>query len=226
MSRVVKEYNVRRNEILDAAQRLIYSKGYERMTIQDILDDLQIAKGLFYYYFESKQAMLVALTDRLMQTIAQLVEPIVSDPDLPALEKLQRFFATIIQAETEQKTFLLTLMPVWYMDENAIVREKMRMTMMKYDAPLLTTIIHQGIQEGVMQTDYPDQVGDMVLLLFQGLKDTLAQLLLLGEIEQSNLRPTEYIIAAYADALEHILGISAHSLNLVDTQTLKAWFGS
>ena len=226
MPRVVKEYAVRRNEILDTAQRLIYTKGYDRMTIQDILDDLQIAKGLFYYYFDSKQAMLTALTERLMEMSAQVLVPIVNDSDLGALEKLQQFFATIVQWDTEQKTVLLALLPVWYMDENAIVREKMLMAMMQYDAPLLATIIQQGVQEGVMRTVYPDQASDIALLLFQGVKQALAQLLLSAESKRSVRQRSEIIITAYTDALERILGIPPHTLNLADSSTLKQWFES
>ena len=53
MARIVKEEvrAVKRNEILDAASRFIYTTGYEQMTIQDILDELQISKGAFYHYF-------------------------------------------------------------------------------------------------------------------------------------------------------------------------------
>ena len=67
MARILKEeeYTVKRNEILDVAQRLIYTKGYEQMTIQDMLDDLQISKGAFYHYFDSKQAVLEALVERI-----------------------------------------------------------------------------------------------------------------------------------------------------------------
>ncbi len=226
MPRVVKEYAVRRNEILDSAQRLIYTKGYERMTIQDILDDLQIAKGLFYYYFDSKQAMLLALTERLMETSAQVVEPIVTNPDLGALEKLQRFFATLVRWETEQRILLLALMPVWFMDENAIVREKMRVMMVKYLAPLLTAIVQQGRQEGLVRTAYPDQVSSMAFLLYEGCKEALAQLQLSPEPGRSDLQHTERIIAAYTDALEHILGIPSGTLLLADSSTLKQWLGS
>jgi AcrR family transcriptional regulator len=60
MARIIKEHerSVKRNEIIDAAQRFIYTKGYEQMTIQDILDELQISKGAFYHYFDSKGALL------------------------------------------------------------------------------------------------------------------------------------------------------------------------
>ncbi|MEO8612545.1 MAG: helix-turn-helix domain-containing protein, partial [Chloroflexota bacterium] len=62
MVRVVKEqdYAEKRNEILDTAQRLVFSKGYERLTIQDILQALNISKGALYHYFDSKQAVLEA----------------------------------------------------------------------------------------------------------------------------------------------------------------------
>ena len=53
-----KEYAVKRNEILDVAQRFVYTRGYEQMSIQDILDELHISKGAFYHYFDSKQALL------------------------------------------------------------------------------------------------------------------------------------------------------------------------
>ena len=53
-----KEYAFKRNQILDVTQRLVYTKGYEQMAIQDILDELLISKGAFYHYFDSKPALL------------------------------------------------------------------------------------------------------------------------------------------------------------------------
>ena len=86
-----KEYALKRNQILDVTQRLVYTKGYEQMAIQDILGELQISKGAFYHYFDSKPALLEALVERMGQEALDLIRPIVEDPNLPALEKLQRF---------------------------------------------------------------------------------------------------------------------------------------
>src|SRR5215467_4961532 len=115
MARIVKEgiYAGKRNAILDVAQRLIYTKGYEQMTIQDILDDLQISKGAFYHYFDSKQALLEALIERMQEEAAQLVSPIVGDARLPALEKLQRAFDMLNRWKTARKEFFLSLLRVW-----------------------------------------------------------------------------------------------------------------
>ena len=86
MSRSVKahEYAQKRNAILDIAQRYITTKGYEQMTTQDLLEALQISRGAFYHYFESKQALLMALVERIGEQAEQLLLPIISDHAMPA----------------------------------------------------------------------------------------------------------------------------------------------
>jgi len=226
MARIVKEqeYAVKRNAILDVAQRLVYTKGYEQMTIQDMLDDLQISKGAFYHYFDSKQAVLEALIERMQEEVEQLLLSIVQDPHLPALEKLRRFFPTLAQWKTARKDFILALMHILYADENALFRQKARALAVKRVTPLMTTVIRQGIQEGVLTTSYPDQVGEVILSLVLDLGDTIAWLLLSWEPKSDDVRRIESTVAAYTDALERALGAPTGSLPLVDAQTLKEWF--
>jgi len=228
MARTVNEaaYAVKRNEILDVTQRLIYTKGYEQMAIQDILGDLQISKGAFYHYFDSKPALLEALIERLRQEAQQLLTPIVQDPHLGALEKLQRFIDTGVRWKTARKTFLIELLRVWYADHNAIVRQKMLAMSSKHTLPLLTEIFDQGIREGVLNIPFPDQIGAIYLSLMQGIGDGFAELLLTREPRGDELQRAERLIAAYDDALERVLGAPAGSLHLMDAESLKAWFGA
>jgi AcrR family transcriptional regulator len=229
MARIVKEqeYAVKRNAILDVAQRLVYTKGYEQMTIQDMLDGLRISKGAFYHYFDSKQAVLEALVERMGEEVVQLLLPIVHDPVLGALEKLRRFFPTLAQWKTARKDFILALMHILYADENALFRQKARALAVKRVTPLMTTVIRQGIQEGVLTTSYPDQVGEVILSLVLDLGDTIAWLLLSWESRRDDdVRRIESTVAAYTDALERALGAPTGSLPLVDAQTLQEWFVS
>jgi len=48
----------KRREILNAAGRLVLSKGYEQMSIQDILNEVQMSSGAFHHYFDSRGALL------------------------------------------------------------------------------------------------------------------------------------------------------------------------
>jgi AcrR family transcriptional regulator len=228
MARIVNEaeYAARRNAILDVAQRLVYTKGYDQMAIQDILDELQISKGAFYHYFDSKPALLEALIERMQQEALGLLTPIVQDPQLSALEKLQRFFDTAVQWKTARKGFLLELLRVWYADHNAIVRQKMMAMMSKRTIPLLIEIFDQGIREGVFKISFPDQLGAIYVSLMQGIGDGFAELLLTDEPQGDELQRAERLVAAYTDTLERVLGAPAGSLHLIDTESLKEWFVS
>ena len=226
MARIVKEHTVRHNEILDAAQHLIYTKGYEQMTIQDILDDLQISKGAFYHYFDSKQALLEALVERIGEGAIQLLLPIVHDPVLPALEKLQRFLAVANRWKVGQKAFFLALLRVWFTDDNAIVRQKLRTTAIREVAPLLAEIIRQGIREGAMTATYPDQVGEVIASLSQDAGEAIGALILSFNPEYDDMQRVERTVAVYTDAFERVLGVPAGSLTLIDDQTLKEWLVS
>src|SRR6266699_4923154 len=208
MAHIVKEkaHAVKRNEILEAAQRLVYTKGYEQMTIQDILDFLQISKGAFYHYFDSKPALLFALVERMGDQVLQLVLPIVYDPTLGALDKLQRFFATLDREKLAHKEFVLAYLRVWYADENAIVRHKLYQARVKRLTPWLEEIIRQGVEEGVFTTPYPDQAARMILSLLEDLGYATVELLLSTEHEPSDLPRLQRIVKACADALERVLG--------------------
>lgn len=228
MARIIKEqeYAKKRNEILDAAQRLVYVKGYERMTIQDILADLKISSGAFYHYFDSKSAVLEGFIERIQEESGKPLLLILHDPHLPALEKLQRFFTGLDSLRTANKAAVVELLRVWYTDDNAIVRLKVDEAVLEQRAPLLTEIVRQGIREGVFTTAYPDQAGEVILSLLQGMGSTHARLLLSLGQGGDELRCIERIVAthaAYMDAIERMLGAPPNSLYRTDAEAVKVW---
>ena len=225
MVRTVNEaaYTARRNAILDAAQRAVETTGYEQMAIADLLSELQISSGAFYHYFDSKPALLFALVERMGDQVVQLVLPIVHDPTLGALDKLQRFFATLDRGKLAHKEFVLAFLRVWYADENAIVRHKLYTARVKRLAPLLEEIIRQGVEEGVLTTPYPDQAARMVISLFEDIGYATAELLFSMERSPDDLPRFERIVEACADALERVLGAPAGCLQRASREELSQW---
>jgi AcrR family transcriptional regulator len=225
MARTVNEdeYTARRNEILDATQRLLYTKGYNQIAIQDILDELNISKGAFYHYFDSKGAMLEALAERMIDQVEPLLLPIIEDPQLPALEKLQRYFDTAARWKNDRIDYLLALLRGWYSDENATVRQKVYFTGVKRLTPMLAVIIRQGVQEGILKPAYPDQVGDAAWSLLYGMSEHLAEQIISGEQSPGALQRMQATVASYTDALERVLGAPPGSFQLVDLDLLQAW---
>jgi AcrR family transcriptional regulator len=226
MARVVKEdvHAAKRNEILDVARRLIYTKGYEQMTIQDILDELHMSKGAFYHYYDSKGAVLEAVIERMaVDEVIPMLVPIAQDPQLSAVEKLNHYFDTATRWKTAKRTFMMELLRVWMADENAIVRQKLYSMSIKHVTPLLTEIVQQGVREGALMTPYPDQMGKVIYTIAQGLGDIFGELLLSDEPGRDNLQELETVIAAYTDTIERVLGAPGGSLKLMDTEMLKEW---
>ena len=225
MARIVKEdeYAVKRNEILNVAQRLVFIKGFEQMSIQDILDELHISKGAFYHYFDSKVTLLDGLLERMMEDAEALLRPIVEDESLSAIEKVQRFFTSASRWKTDQKSFMLDLLRVWYTDGNALVRQKQEASYLRHFAPMLAKIVHQGISEGTMNTAFPDQVAGMLWGLGQGIEDEISELLLTETPPTDALQRLESVMGAYTEAMERILGAPAGSLPLTDVELLKEW---
>ncbi len=225
MARIVNEaaYAARRNAILDAAQRAVETKGYEQMAIADILDELHISSGAFYHYFDSKPALLFALVERAGDRAEQLMLPIVHDPKLGAVDKLQRFFARLDDEKRAHKGLVLAYLRVWYADENAIVRHKLYIARIKRLTPWLEKIICQGVEEGVFTTPYPDQAARMVISLLEDLAYATVELLLAEERSPDDLPRLERVAAACADALERVLGAPVGCLQHSWREELEPW---
>jgi AcrR family transcriptional regulator len=231
MARVVneKEFAARRNEILDVAQRLIYTKGYQQMSIQDILDTLNMSKGAFYHYFDSKPRLMEALSNRMIAESLQFMIPITRDPQLSAVEKLHSYFDTAARWKTARKDLLMALLRVWYDDDNLVMRQKVTREGSTQVAPLITEMINQGIGEGAFTTLYPEQVAEVILALMFALSDSLCVQILKSEYIQDEaerqrlVQQIETLVDVYSDAIERVLGSAAGSLKIVEIDLLKEW---
>ena len=227
MARTVKpeEFAAKRREILDAAQRLVLTKGYEQMSIQDILDEVQISSGAFHHYFDSRKTLLEAFIERIRQESEKPLLPIIHDPHLTAIQKFQGFFDTLDSLRIAHKADVIKLGRVWYTDANAIVRQKVEEAIFALRAPLITEIVHQGVREGTFTIAYPDKAGEVILSLLQGMGDTHARLLLSLESNSDSHRVQDIVTthAAYMDAIERVLGAPPHSFYRADAGAVNVW---
>ncbi|WP_166427228.1 TetR/AcrR family transcriptional regulator [Nonomuraea mesophila] len=222
MARTVNEedYAARREAILHEAHRLVCTKGYQQMTIQDVLNGLGISKGALYHYFDSKPALLEALVERMMTRWEQVLTDAAAEG--PALRRLQRLLSAFDRVKGEDQQFLASVLPVMYSDDNAVVRQKSRMAGTARFAPLLDDIVRSGVAEGVFSTPYPDRAGLVVLTLIQDLTEIGGLMMLEGAGGQE----IERTFAAYSDVLERALGAPAGSLQLMDNAILTGWLAT
>jgi AcrR family transcriptional regulator len=205
------------------AERYITTKGYEQMTTQDILEALQISRGAFYHYFESKQALLMTLVERIGEQAEQLVLPIASSREMAAQDKLLRFFAVLNQHKQENLDLVFAFMRVWYADENALFRQKLYLARIKRLAPWLSQIIREGVAEGVFTTAYPARAARIILALLEDLEYATVEFLLVEEGKQIDTSRMVQIGEATADALERVLGMKPGCLWQSWSEDFSRW---
>jgi len=216
---------VRRDAFLDVAQRLVQAKGYEAMSIQDVLNELEASKGAFYHYFDSKQALLEAVVERFADVAIADLAPLLDDPNVPALRKLETFFKGIARRKAEQKDLVLAIIEIWNSDGNAIVREKLRRLTVSRMVPLLSAVIEQGIDEGVFHVASPDETATVSVSLMLGFQELANDYFIGRQAGTITFAVVQRSVASFTEAFERILGIPKGSLTLTDESTLHFWFG-
>lgn len=86
-----KKPEVRRQELIDVASALFAEKGYEEVSVRDILQIVGGAPGMFYYYFKSKQDIYIAAMDQYITRRLERKCKMLEDEAVPFDEKLSVF---------------------------------------------------------------------------------------------------------------------------------------
>jgi AcrR family transcriptional regulator len=215
---------LRRDVFVDSAQRLIVVKGYEQLSVQEVLDAAGASRGAFYHYFDSKAALLESVVERMADDAVASLAGVVTDPNLTALQKLEGVFSGIARWKGERTDLVLAVLQVWFADDNAIVREKFRQGSVTRLAPLLSTIVEQGQAEGEFTTSAPGHVARVLMALILGANEAAVELYFARQAGTIGFEDVEARFAAYGDAFERVLGVAPGSFHVIDPDVLHQWF--
>ncbi|EJV85809.1 TetR/AcrR family transcriptional regulator [Bacillus mycoides] len=158
--RIVKEYRERRNEILETAERLFITKGYTKTTVNDILKEIGIAKGTFYHYFKSKEEVMDEIIMRIIKADVAKAKAIVSNPNIPVLDKL---FRVLMEQSPKSGDVKDKMIEQFHQPNNAEMHQKSIVQSIIHLSPVLAEILEQGIAEGIFSTPYPQETIELLL---------------------------------------------------------------
>ncbi len=213
---VVKDYDERKNEFLDTAMRLFMERGYEDTSVNAIIDSIGVSKGAFYHYFKTKEELLDELAARASVQAMAVIQPIVDDPSLSAVEKFNAVFAATNAFKAQNRDLILTIAHAFYSDRNVLLRARMNRRSIEMIGPVLAQIIGQGNEEGTMSVAHPEITARFVLETGASMVSEFAQRL--PEIPHDP-RATDDILLqlhVYTEGVERILGVEPGELTLVD----------
>ena len=155
---MAKTKEERRNEIIETAGRLFEEKGYEQTQVQDIVNEIGVAKGLFYYYFKSKDEVMEELADRYADAIIDAVNKLIYK-DISTFDKINRIFQIFIDSAEKKSGIFMGILKV----KNGITHERIFFNVGKKMVPLVTELILSGNDNGECNCSDPKFITEFLV---------------------------------------------------------------
>ena len=191
----MKKGERRKQELLEIAYMLFLSRGYENTSVDDIIDEAGIAKGTYYYYFESKEQTLEEVIGMMIEKEIEAAESFLLSP-APVPQKIVGIIASIRPAPEEQTIEGALMRP-----DNMIMHQKIKRRLVEKVVPLLSRVVEEGVEQGVFACDHIPERVRMMLLLSNELFD--------------EGRFTDRDVDVFIDLTEKLLGAQSHSMDFI-----------
>jgi len=185
----MKKAEATRSMILHKAFELIYVKGYQTTSIDDIIATTQVTKGAFYYHFKSKDEMGLAIINEVLKpTLASsFIEPLQGEQD--PLNAIYNLMDSLLMKNEFLKVeygcpasnFTQEMTP-WNSEFNKALNELTREW-----TEAITATIERGKKSGVIRKDVnAKQVTTFVMSGYWGIRN-------LGKLENSKKVYVSYL---------------------------------
>ncbi len=171
MARTPQDPQIRINEILDVADHLFFTKGYQATTISDIAKKMGTAQGMLYYYFKSKEEILETLLIRHVSSLMAEIQMIIRLDHSPA-EKLSLTISSVLCKAGYKDGLLLNML---YDEQNLHLKLKLFCQIEVSLAPRLLKIIEEGISTQIFCVSHPPTAVDYIHAILDFLSEALYQ---------------------------------------------------
>ncbi len=207
--RISKDPEIRKFELIEAAEALFRGQGYKQTSVNDIVKKVGVAQGTFYYYFESKDDILDAVINHYIDSYQKSLEHLLSQGGMSPCQKIEIIANTALAMHKYDPNLVEFL----HTEENLVTHQRYVMKSFAIVIPLITAIVEQGKAAGMFDVKYPRESVEMLVYAFGYLEDSVA---LSGDDERYCR-----MIQAAEDILTRVLGIKEGEFRLDPTEAAK-----
>ena len=215
--------DLRKKQILETSEKLFCEKGYEKTSVQDILNELHLSKGSFYHHFDSKERLLHAMCESHAMAAASLFPR--TDGALDGMGRINRVLSAMIPFNGEGLRFLMMIMPVFPMPEGRSIREGYQDALKKAWLPVMTQTLDGVRETREIYCEEPEGIAGICLDLLNDLWCKVSEEIILAETDpnrqNADLGEMMSTIVRYRSVLENILSAPYGSLVLLDVDHLN-----
>lgn len=191
------------------------SQGYDRTSVEAIIQQAGVSKGAFYHHFSSKDDILDAVTTRMTDEAMDVIRPAAADTSGGAVNRLNRFLAASRTWSLAHFELLKQVLAVLYRDQNTTMRRKIEARTAALSEPLLADIVRQGIEERVFDPPDAEVTAHLMLQLSMAMRETNVRTLLESGMSSETLVTLQQRADITIEMLERMLGAKKGSLERV-----------
>ncbi len=169
MKRIVKKPDVRKKEIIQAARELFQTKEYDKTSMRELMKNLNIAKGTIYHYFPSKEHLLEAVVEDLVDEELQQKKQLMSSSQcrgLNALEKIRLLVTSDTLAEDNEQ-----ILDNLHHSGNTLMHTRQLGRYLSKLAPIFAAVFEEGCDQGLFKIEHPLESAELILAGIQFLTD-------------------------------------------------------
>ena len=146
-----------KNKIIETSIRLFERRGFAETSIQDIVESIGVTKGTFYYYFSSKEELLMDIHLSYIDGLIARQEDILRDVSAPAAAKIHAIISLLIQDIKSQGLSA----KVFFREMKALSDEKLFQIIPKRD--LFRFNIEQIVKEGMENGEFRKELDPAIV---------------------------------------------------------------
>lgn len=152
-----------RQLILEVSARLFLTKGYEKTSLQDIINELGgLTKGAIYHHFKSKEDILISVLDNMTIGNQKHMLDIVNDDELTGKQKLEKMFSNSIKNPLQEEVFSVTPN---LLDNPTFLSYYIKMITREVVPEYIVPVVKEGVEDGSIQAEYPEELADALLFM-------------------------------------------------------------
>ena len=202
----MKKGEKRKQELLKIGYDMFLTRGYENTSVDEIIEKVQIAKGTYYYYFQSKEQMLEEVIDMMIDSETEMAKQVIT-MDISVPQKIVGILASMKPSEEEEP-----IKNTLFQQENVLMHYKVRKKLIDIIAPLLSEVIKEGVNEGIFECE--------------NIPERVKMLLIISDSTFNEGTFSEKDISVFIDMTEKLLGAESGTMSfiydLIDKSDMEA----